>query len=223
MADKLTPQQMQAVTDRGGRLLVSAAAGSGKTAVLTERVKNILCDTENRCSSSEILVVTFTKAAAGEMRERIGKALKAELKKKTDNASFLREQLALLPAADICTIDAFCAKIVRENSHLAGVSADFRVIDDNDHTVLKNESVAEVLDFLYDNEDDSFAALKSFFLSERDDKALEGVIIDLYDFSRTYPSSEKWLEEITEYFNPEKELNLTPFAKASYKYFEHRR
>ena len=220
MSREWTENQKRAIKARGHQCLISAAAGSGKTAVLTERVKNILCDTENRCSSSEILVVTFTKAAAGEMRERIGKALKAELKKKTDNASFLREQLALLPAADICTIDAFCAKIVRENSHLAGVSADFRVIDDNDHTVLKNESVAEVLDFLYDNEDDSFAALKSFFLSERDGKALERVIIDLYDFSRTYPSSEKWLEEITEYFNPEKELNLTPFAKASYKYFE---
>ena len=210
-----TENQQKAISARGEQVLISAAAGSGKTAVLTERVKNILCDTQNLCSSSQLLVVTFTKAAAGEMRDRIGKALKQEIKKNAENRAYLKNQLALLPAADICTIDSFCAKIVRENFHIAGMSSDFTVIDENDHNVLKNESVTEVLNELYENEDESFSALKSFFMSERDDKQLESVIIKLYEFSRSYPSPEKWLQEITEYFNPQNDINSSVFAKAS--------
>ena len=144
MSRSWTENQQKAISARGEQVLISAAAGSGKTAVLTERVKNILCDTQNPCSSSQLLVVTFTKAAAGEMRERIAKALKEEIRKNSENRAYLKNQLALLPAADICTIDSFCAKIVRENFHIAGMSSDFTVIDDNDHSVLKNESVTEV-------------------------------------------------------------------------------
>ena len=220
MSRSWTENQKKAINARGEQVLVSAAAGSGKTAVLTERVKNILCDTENLCSSSQLLVVTFTKAAAGEMRERIGKALKEEIKKNAENRIYLKNQLALLPAADICTIDSFCAKIVRENFHIAGMSSDFTVIDDNDHNVLKNESVSEVLNELYENEDASFNSLKAFFMSERDDKQLESVIIKLYEFSRSYPSPEKWLEEVSEYFNPQNDINTSVFAKEVYKYAE---
>ena len=220
MSRSWTENQKKAISARGEQVLVSAAAGSGKTAVLTERVKNILCDTLNPCSSSQLLVVTFTKAAAGEMRDRIAKALKEEIKKNFENRKYLKNQLALLPAADICTIDSFCAKIVRENFHIAGISSDFNVIDDNDHNVLKNESITEVLNELYDNEDASFNALKSFFMSERDDKQLESIIIKLYEFSRSYPSPKKWLNEIVEYFNPENDINNTVFAKEVYKYFE---
>ncbi len=220
MSRSWTENQKKAINARGEQVLISAAAGSGKTAVLTERVKNILCDTENPCSSSQLLVVTFTKAAAGEMRERIGKALKEEIKKNSEKRAYLKNQLVLLPAADICTIDSFCAKVVRENFHIAGVSSDFSVIDDNDHNVLKNESVNEVLNELYENEDESFSALKAFFMSERDDKQLESVIIKLYEFSRSYPSPEKWLYEITEYFNPRNDINTSVFAKEIYKYAE---
>ena len=215
-----TDNQKKAISARGEQVLISAAAGSGKTAVLTERVKNILCDTENKCESSQLLVVTFTKAAAGEMRDRISKALKNEIKLNPANKTYLKEQLLLLPAADICTIDSFCAKLVRENFHIAGMSSDFTIIDENDHLVLKNESIAEILNELYESEDASFTALKSFFMSERDDKQLEEVIIKLYEFSRSYPSPEKWLEEISEHFNPKNDINNTVFAKEAYKYFE---
>lgn len=218
MAREWTDNQKLAIKARGEQVLISAAAGSGKTAVLTERVKNILCDIKNPCASSELLVVTFTKAAAGEMRERIAKALKDEIKVNVDNRLYLKNQLALLPAADICTIDSFCAKIVRENFHIAEISSDFTVIDDNDHKVLKSESVTEILDELYENEDESFKALKKFFMSERDDRELENAIIKLYEFSRSYPSPEKWLSEIAECFNPDKDINTTVFAKEIYKY-----
>ena len=220
MSRSWTENQSKAIAARGEQVLVSAAAGSGKTAVLTERVKNILCDTENPCSASQLLVVTFTKAAAGEMRERITKALKKEIKANAEKRQYLKNQIALLPAADICTIDSFCAKIVRENFHIAGVSSDFSVLEENEHKVLKNQIIADVLNELYDTEDESFSALKSFFMNERDDKKLEEIIIKLYDFSRAYPSPEKWLSEISEYFNPETDINATAFSEEVYKYCE---
>ena len=206
-----TENQKRAIAARGKQVLVSAAAGSGKTAVLTERVKNILCDEENPCSPSEILVVTFTKAAAAEMRERIGKALKDEIKNHPEKKMFLKKQLNLLPTADICTIDSFCSKVVKENFHLASITADFKIIEENEHDVLKSDSVSEVLNELYENEDSSFRSLKEFFTNERNDSELEDIIKKLYEFSTSYPSPEKWLKMVEESFNPENEIESTPF------------
>lgn len=213
-----TENQKRAIAARGEQVLISAAAGSGKTAVLTERVKNILCDTENKCASSEILVVTFTKAAAAEMRERIGKALKAEIKNNSSDRMYLKEQLALLPVAEICTIDSFCSRIVKENFHLASISSDFTIIEENEHEVLKSECVNEVLDELYENEDDFFGVLKEFFTNERNDSELEDIIKKLYEFSTSYPSPEKWIKAVEESFNPDNNIESTPFFEATLKY-----
>ena len=220
MKREWTSNQENAIAARGVQTLVSAAAGSGKTAVLTERVKNILCDSKNPCSPTEILVVTFTKAAASEMRERITKALKQEIKNNPENKLYLKEQLALLPAADICTIDSFCARIVKENFHLAKVSADFSVVDDSEKKAIEAECISEVIDELYENSDEAFTKLNSFFVSERDDEELEEVIKKLYDFSVAYPSPELWLEWVKENFDPEKEINDTIFAHEVYKFFK---
>ena len=215
-----TKNQQAAIDARGEQVLVSAAAGSGKTAVLTERVKNILSDEENPCSPTEILVATFTKAAAGEMRERIAKALKDEIKNNPSKKVYLKKQINLLPTADICTMDSFCAKIVRENFNLAEISSDFQIIEKSDLEVLKKQCISEVLDELYENEDDSFSVLKSFFMNERDDSRLEDIILKLCFFSEAYPSPQKWLNEVTESFNPELDINETVFAKQMYSYFE---
>ncbi len=215
-----TKNQQAAIDARGEQVLVSAAAGSGKTAVLTERVKNILCDEANPCSPTEILVVTFTKAAAGEMRERISKALKDEIKNNPSKKVFLKKQLNLLPTADICTMDSFCAKIVRENFNLAEISSDFQIIEKSDLEDLKKQCINEVLDELYENEDDSFSVLKSFFMNERNDSELEKIILKLCFFSEAYPSPQKWLNEVTESFNPELDINETVFAEQMYSYFE---
>ncbi len=220
MKREWTSNQENAIAARGVQTLVSAAAGSGKTAVLTERVKNILCDSKKPCSPTEILVVTFTKAAASEMRERITKALKQEIKNNPENKLYLKEQLALLPAADICTIDSFCARIVKENFHLAKISADFSVVDDSEKKVLESECISEVMDELYENSDEAFTKLNSFFVSERDDGELEEVIKKLYDFSVAYPSPELWLKGVEENFNPEKDINDTIFAREVYKFFK---
>ena len=143
MSTEWTKDQQNAINARGAQVLVAAAAGSGKTAVLTERVKNILCDTENTCSVSEILVVTFTRAAASEMRERIAAALKDELRRSGN--PYIRKQLLLLPTADICTIDSFCAKLVKENFHLAGISADYSMLDEAEEKKLLSESAETVI------------------------------------------------------------------------------
>lgn len=185
------------------QVLVSAAAGSGKTSVLTERVKRILCDTKNPCSVSEILVVTFTRAAANEMRDRIYKAIAAEIDNNAENGDYLRRQMTLLPTADICTMDSFCGKIVRENFHLADVGADFKILDEKDEKELMKYAIKDVVDVLYEENDPDFLALSEMFLSERDDVKLEEVIENLYTFSRAYPSPFLWLNEIAEKFNPD--------------------
>ncbi len=220
MSREWTKNQKKAIDVRGRQALISAAAGSGKTAVLTERVKNILCDEQNPCSATEILVVTYTKAAAGEMRERTSKALKAEIKKNPHNKIRLKKELTLLPSADICTMDSFCAKIVRENFHLAKISSDFTMLDESEHTVLKNEVVTEVLEEFYEENDDTFNKLRSFFVTDRGDKEFEDVIINLQEFSMAYPSPEFWLDSVAEYFNPDIPVSETIFSKELFLYLE---
>ncbi len=207
MSRNWTDNQKKAIDARNTQILVSAAAGSGKTSVLTERVKRILCDMGNPCSVSEILVVTFTRAAASEMRDRIYKAISDEIENDFENADYLRRQMTLLPTADICTIDSFCAKIVRENFHLADVCADFKILDEKDEKELMKYAVKQVVDELYEENDEAFAALSQMFLNERGDVRLEEVIETLYTYSRSYPSPFSWLDEIAEKFSPES----TPF------------
>ncbi len=214
---KWTDNQKKAIDARGMQILVSAAAGSGKTAVLTERVKNILTDTNNPCKMSEILVVTFTRAAAGEMKDRIYKALK-KAKKDSVNSDFIAEQISSVPLADICTIDAFSSKIVKDNFSKAGVSLDYTVLDDKELNELKEKALKTVIDELYEENSSAFIKLTTMFLSERDDKALGEIILNLHKDSRSYPSPEKWLESIADSFSPQKEPNETIWADVIYKH-----
>ena len=218
MSKKWTDNQLKAVEARGMQVLVSAAAGSGKTTVLTERVKNILSDTDNPCGVSEILVVTFTRAAATEMRDRIYDALKEASSVNGENSDYLRRQMILLPTADICTIDSFCSKIVRENFSLAGVGVDFKLLDEKDISEMTNEALTEVVNALYEENDDAFRTLTTMFLSERDDKLLGEVIQTLYNYSRSYPSPKNWLQKLVESFDSEKSPDETVWANVIYKY-----
>ena len=218
MSKNWTENQKMAVEARGMQVLVSAAAGSGKTTVLTERVKNILSDSDNPCSVSEILVVTFTRAAATEMRDRIYDSLKECCSADGLNYDYLRRQMMLLPTADICTMDSFCSKIVRENFSLAGVGVDFRLLDEKDSTELMNESLEIVINELYDENDEAFRCLTSMFLSERDDKLLAEVIESLYNYSRSYPSPDVWLNNLAESFKSDKAPNDTIWADTIYKF-----
>ncbi len=218
MSRQWTENQLKAVEARGMQVLVSAAAGSGKTTVLTERVKNILTDVDNPCSVSELLVVTFTRAAATEMCDRIYESLKEATSTATDKSDYLRRQMIMLPTADICTIDSFCFKIVKENFSLADVGVDFRLLDEKEATEIMSMALDEVIDKLYEENDEAFNALTKMFLNERDDKLLGEVIKTLYNYSRSYPSPKNWLDKITDSFNSEKTPNETVWADSIYKF-----
>ena len=151
MSRNWTEQQKDAIKARKGSVLVSAAAGSGKTAVLVERVIERITDPENPTDADRLLIVTFTKLAAGEMRDRIAKAVSALIKKDPGNSRLINQQ-TLLANAKICTIDSFCSSLVKENFELLDISPDFRTADEGELAQAGAVAVAqtprELLDFI---------------------------------------------------------------------------
>lgn len=162
---KFTPEQLAAINTTDKTLLVSAAAGSGKTATLTERIIRTITREENPLDINTVLVVTFTNAAAGELRERIGAAVKRAMEK--GGSARLERQLRLLPGATICTIDSFCAEILRQNAERVGISPSFRVADEAE-AMLISESVLEAL-------------INSLYMGERPDIATAEEFSELCD------------------------------------------
>lgn len=191
---KWTPDQQNAIEARGGTLLVSAAAGSGKTAVLVERVIQRLLDPVNGCDADRLLVVTFTKAAAAEMRERISAAISARRSAQPDDARLLRQQM-LLPCASICTIDSFCNDLVRENFHRLDLSPDYKILDAGEITLLRGEAMDTVLEGFYQENDPAFTELLELVRKGRDDAELTDTIYRLYDYTQAYPFPEEWIKK----------------------------
>ena len=140
MSRQWTNAQQNAIDSRNGSVLVSAAAGSGKTAVLVERVIKRITDKQKQTNIEKILVVTFTKAAAGEMLERISKSLN-ELIKENPKDSFLKRQKMFLPNANISTIDSFCNQLVKENCQLLRIVPDFKMLNENELKLLHSEII----------------------------------------------------------------------------------
>ena len=194
MSRNWTPEQLDAIRARGGTLLVSAAAGSGKTAVLVQRVVERITDPEHPTDADRLLVVTFTKAAAAEMRGRIAAELSRMLEEDPFNARLQRQQL-LLTRAHISTVDSFCADLVRQNFFRLGVSPDVRVLDDGETAVLRAEAASETLEEFYEKGDAQFYDFVESFSSGRDDEAAAGTVGRLYDFVRSHPFPKRWLAE----------------------------
>ena len=206
-----TKEQQDAIDSRQGTVLVSAAAGSGKTAVLVERVIRRLTDKENPCSTDNLLIVTFTKAATAQMKERIGTAI---LKKLADNPtdSHLRRQYMMLPFAKICTIDAFCGDLVRENFHELSISPDYSVLDNENVKIMKNEAVDTVLSRQYDKKDKTFFELSDLVSTGSSDNNLSELIKKLYEISMSYPFPEDFLDSLLqEYKNTD--INSSKFGE----------
>lgn len=197
-----TAQQQQAISARGGSVLVSAAAGSGKTAVLVERVIQMVCDSSHPVSLDRLLIVTFTKAAAAEMRERIGSALAKKLAAEPENTALLHQQM-LLPSAQICTIDSFCSALVKQNFHALQILPDFRVLDGSEAAALEAECVQAVLADIYADAPPAFADLSALFVRGASDAALQDVILQLYARSRAYPFPTRWLQTIPQAYAPD--------------------
>ncbi len=190
-----TLDQQNAIKARGGTLLVSAAAGSGKTAVLVERVIRRLTDKVNPCGVRQLLIVTFTNAAAAQMKEKISAAITKQILLEPSN-KYLRRQQMLLPLASICTIDSFCINLVRENFLALDVAPDFRLLDAQRLDVLSNEALDTVVSALYDESSTAFQRLCSLISDYRDDTMLTKIIKDLHITSQAYPYPEKWLDSL---------------------------
>lgn len=194
MSRNWTQGQLDAIRARGGTLLVSAAAGSGKTAVLVERVIERLTDPQKPTDADRLLIVTFTKAAAAEMRSRIAAEISGMLEADPFNTRLQRQQL-LLSRAHISTIDSFCADLVHQNFFKLGISPDMRVLDDSEIAVLRTEAIGETLEAFYAEGSPDFGTLVEAFSTGRDDAAIAGTVGQLYDFVRSHPFSEKWMRE----------------------------
>ena len=193
MAIELTRQQQAVVDNRGGDLLVSAAAGSGKTRVLVERLMQRIEQGED---VDRFLVITFTNAAAAELRDRIAAAIHARLAQQPNNRH-LRRNATLVYQAQICTIDAFCLDFLRQWGHLAGLDPDFRLCDQGTGEELRREALEEVLEGRYANiaDDPGFQALADSMAGDRDDQTLESVILDIHAKVQSQASPLDWLME----------------------------
>lgn len=197
---KWTPDQQKAIEARKGTLLVSAAAGSGKTAVLVERVIQRICDAENPCGVENLLIVTFTNAAAAQMKEKIAAAISKKIALNPSDKRLRRQQL-MLPCANICTIDSFCINLVRENFHTLGISPDFTLIDDGELDILKGRAVNAVIEGLYQKSEPEFINLCNLISDNRDDGKLIEAIFTLHKLSQAYPFPEDWLASLKNDFS----------------------
>ena len=213
----LTEQQQAAVENRGGSLLVSAAAGSGKTKVLVERLFRYV--TEDHCHVDDFLIITYTKAAAAELRSKIA----AELSKRLAEAPgdrHLRSQLLRVYQADIKTVDAFCTALLRENTHLLAhegerytLTPDFRVLDENDAGLLRQRVLDRVLSRFYEELDKGGALLADTLGAGRDDSALAALVLETYEKLQSHAYPAVWLEKNRAVWeNCGGDFNETPYA-----------
>ena len=200
MADvKWTKEQSQAIHEKGSNILVAAAAGSGKTAVLVERIINKIIN--EKIDIDRLLVVTFTNAAAAEMRERVLEAIYQKLDETPENEN-LQRQITLLNKASICTIDSFCLDVVRNHFYeLENISPNFRIADTTEIELLKQEVLEDIFEEKYENQDEDFAELINTYTSYRDDTPLKELILKIYTYIQSNPFPNQWLSEKIEMFH----------------------
>ncbi|ABW19823.1 helicase-exonuclease AddAB subunit AddA [Alkaliphilus oremlandii] len=193
-----TKEQQAAIDARGSNLLVAAAAGSGKTAVLVERIIQIIL--KDRIDIDRLLIVTFTNAAAGEMRERIAGAIMTEMEKKTGGEEHLRRQLSLLNRASITTVHSFCIDVVRRHFHMIDVDPGFRIGDVTETSIMKLEALEELFEDEYEKGNEEFFNLVEAFGGTREDRPLQDLVLKIYGFIQSQPYPEIWLRERVEDF-----------------------
>ncbi len=201
MSVKWTADQKAAIEARGGGVIVSAAAGSGKTAVLTRRVLNLITRKQSPSSLDRLLMVTYSNAAAAEMRHRIGRHIAQELLQSPDNAHLMHQQM-LLENAHICTIHAFCLDLLRNHFVAAGLSEDFRLSDEQELAVLRSEVLGGLLDRQYASDNPRFIEMVELISTTKNDKRVEQTILKFYDFVRSHPFYGRWLEEKKGLYDP---------------------
>ena len=194
--NKWTKEQSEVIAHRKGNLLVSAAAGSGKTAVLVEHVIDRLLDKEHPISLSSVVLMTFTEAAASEMKERIKARLKEAFLENRD--PHIEREIAELPNANISTIDAFCKRLIQENYTSLGIEPNFRIGEGNELALLKEDIVEELLEEEYSKKEENFLSFVDRFSSGKEDKGIQEIILKLHRLAIANPFPERYLKELLE-------------------------
>lgn len=216
-----TTEQQQVIDLRNRNLLVSAAAGSGKTAVLVERIIQKITEKECPIDIDRLLIVTFTNAAAAEMRERIGAAIEKALDKEPEN-THLQKQQTLLFNAQITTIHSFCLYVIRNFFHRIDLDPDFRVAEEGELKLLKSDVLDDVLETYYEKAQPEFLALSETIATGKTDEPLKEAVLKLYEFAMSYPWVEEWLEDCKAPYQVKNfaEFEELPIAKELELYFK---
>lgn len=212
--------QWRAIAESGDDILVAAAAGSGKTAVLVERIIRKIRNEESGFSVDRLLVATFTKAAASEMRQRIREALDRELEENGEN-NHLRRQLSLLGKASITTLHSFCLEVIRRYYQIIPIDPGFRILNEHEAEMMRQELLSELLEEKYgevseDGSDSLFVQLADWFSGERSDDAVHALIQKLHDYARSHPWPAEWLRNTAADFSlPDTDsLGRTPWVES---------
>lgn len=195
-----TEEQKAVIETRNTNLLVSAAAGSGKTAVLVARILSLITDPEHPVDVDRLLITTFTKAAAGEMKERIGRALNERLKEDPEN-EWLQRQETLVHRAQITTIHGFCLYVIRNYFHTIDLNPNFRIADEGEMKLLKQDTVKEILEEAYEKKDPSFLQFADSYGTGNRGTGLEDMILGLYEYAVASPQPVKWLQECAAFYD----------------------
>ncbi len=212
----LTKQQQDVIDARGCNLLVSASAGAGKTHTLVERIINLISDEQRPTDVDKLLVVTFTNAAAAEMRQRIGVALIGGLRKE-NNSKHLKRQVRLINKAHISTMHSFCLGIIRQNFHKLDITPSFRVCDELESELIKNDVAEKLLERNYDRDHNAdFLYLVDSFGGQREDTPLQKLIIEIYTFTQSTPWPERWLDDVNKVFYKQNAVSLDEYPWAEY-------
>lgn len=193
MAVTWTEEQQKVISLRNRNILVSAAAGSGKTAVLVERILSKILDKEDPVDVDRLLIMTFTRAAAGEMKERLSAALEKALYEDPDNAH-LQKQMTLIHTAQITTIDGFCSYIIRNYFHMIGLDPGYRTAEEGELKLLREDVVKELLEDAYEKKEDRFLRLVECYAPGKTDEGLKDLILKVHEASMSHPFPEEWLK-----------------------------
>lgn len=212
MATQWTQAQQAVIDARTCNLLVAAAAGSGKTAVLVEHLLSRILDRDHPADIDRMLIVTFTKAAAAEMRDRLTHALEAAMEKEPENRR-LERQLSLLPHAHISTIDSFCMWVVKNHFPLLDLDPDFRIGEDGELKLLRADVLEALLEKKYQEKSPDFLAFADAYADGKNDTSMGDLILQLYDFSQSAPYPKEWLDECRRKYGTDAEsLDGFPWA-----------
>ena len=202
MAVTWTEEQKKVITLRDRNILVSAAAGSGKTAVLVQRILSKIMDPDRPVDIDRLLIMTFTRAAAGEMKERISAAIEQTLYDEPDN-EHLQRQMTLIHNAQITTIDGFCAWIIRNYFHMIGLDPGYRIAEEGELKLLKEDVMKDLLEEAYSEADEKFISLVECYATGKNDDNIRDMVLKLYDSAMSQPFPEEWLEKCMEVYRCE--------------------